>query len=30
MVIQTRGPEHIEQVLLRLREAGMAADLDSF
>ena len=30
MVIQTRGPEHIEQVLARLREAGMPADLDPY
>jgi hypothetical protein len=30
MVIQTRGPEHIEQVLARLREAGMQADLDPY
>jgi len=30
MVIQTRGPEHIEQVLGRLREGGMAADLDPY
>jgi threonine dehydratase len=30
MVIQTRGPEHIGEVLARLREAGMAADLDPY
>ena len=30
MVIQTRGPEHIEEVLQRLREAGMPADLDPY
>jgi len=29
-VIQTRGPEHIEQVLAQLRDAGMAADLDPY
>jgi hypothetical protein len=29
-VIQTRGPEHIDEVLQRLREAGMAADLDPY
>jgi threonine dehydratase len=30
MVIQTRGPEHIDEVLARLREAGMQADLDPY
>jgi len=30
MVIQTRGPEHIDEVLQRLREAGMTADLDPY
>ncbi len=30
MVIQTRGTEHIEQVLRALREAKMPADLDSY
>jgi threonine dehydratase len=30
MVIQTRGPEHIDEVLQRLRDAGMPADLDPY
>ena len=30
MVIQTRGPEHIGEVLSRLREAGMVAELDPY
>ena len=30
MVLQTRGPEHIEAVLKALREAGLAAELDTY
>jgi threonine dehydratase len=30
MVIQTRGPQHIEEVLRALRGVGMAADLDPY
>ncbi|MFN7571880.1 MAG: threonine ammonia-lyase [Betaproteobacteria bacterium] len=30
MVLQTRGPEHIEQVLAELRAAGLPAQIDSY
>ena len=30
MVLQTRGPEHIEAVLKALREAGLAAEMDTY
>lgn len=30
MVLQTRGPEHIEHVLRALREAGMVAEVDRY
>ncbi len=30
MVMQTRGPEHIEQVLRALREAGLPAEIDTY
>ncbi len=30
MVLQTRGPEHIEQVLQALREAGLPAELHTY
>jgi len=30
MVLQTRGPQHIEAVLAALRQAGMAAELDTY
>jgi threonine dehydratase len=30
MVLQTRGPEHIEQVLQALRDAGLPAELDTY
>lgn len=30
MVLQTRGPEHIEQVLAALRRAGLAAEIDTY
>ena len=30
MVIQTRGPDHIQQVLQALRDAGMPAELDPY
>ncbi|HUN94363.1 MAG TPA: threonine ammonia-lyase [Burkholderiaceae bacterium] len=30
MVLQTRGPEHIEEVLRVLRGAGMAAEIDAY
>lgn len=30
MVLQTRGPEHIEEVLRALREAGLPAELDTY
>jgi hypothetical protein len=30
MVLQTRGPEHIEAVLKALNEAGLAAELDTY
>jgi threonine dehydratase len=30
MVLQTRGPEHIEQVIRALREAGLPSELDTY
>ncbi len=30
MVLQTRGPEHIEEVLQALREAGLPAEIDTY
>jgi threonine dehydratase len=30
MVVQTRGPEHIEQVIRALREAGLPSELDTY
>jgi threonine dehydratase len=30
MVLQTRGPEHIEQVLRALRDAGLPAEVDRY
>ncbi len=30
MVLQTRGPEHIEQVIRALRDAGVASELDTY
>ncbi len=30
MVLQTRGPQHIEAVLAALRQAGMVAELDTY
>jgi threonine dehydratase len=30
MVLQTRGPEHIDDVLRVLRDAGMAAEIDPY
>jgi threonine dehydratase len=30
MVLQTRGPEHIQAVLKALRDAGLAAELDTY
>jgi len=30
MVLQTRGPEHIEEILRALREAGLPAELDTY
>ncbi len=30
MVLQTRGPEHIEQVLRALRDAGLPAEIDTY
>ena len=30
MVLQTRGPEHIEQILRALREAGLPAEIDPY
>ena len=30
MVLQTRGPEHIQAVLKALREAGLAAEMDTY
>jgi threonine dehydratase len=30
MVLQTRGPEHIEAVLRSLREAGLPAEVDAY
>jgi threonine dehydratase len=30
MVLQTRGPEHIEQVLAELHAAGLPAQIDSY
>lgn len=30
MVLQTRGPEHIEQILRALKDAGLPAELDTY
>jgi threonine dehydratase len=30
MVLQTRGPEHIQEILRALREAGLPAELDTY
>ncbi len=30
MVLQTRGPEHIEEVLVALRKAGLSAEIDTY
>jgi threonine dehydratase len=30
MVLQTRGPEHIEEVLAALRKAGLVAEIDTY
>jgi threonine dehydratase len=30
MVLQTRGPEHIEEILRALRDAGLPAELDTY
>jgi threonine dehydratase len=30
LVLQTRGPEHIDEVLRALREAGLAAEIDTY
>jgi threonine dehydratase len=30
LVVQTRGPEHIEQVIRALREAGLPSELDTY
>jgi hypothetical protein len=30
MVLQTRGPEHIDEVLAALHNAGLAAEIDSY
>jgi hypothetical protein len=30
MVVQTRGPEHIEKVIRALREAGLPSELEMY
>jgi hypothetical protein len=30
MVLQTRGPEHIEEVLGALHQAGLSAEIDTY
>ena len=30
MALQTRGPEHIDQVLRALRDAGLAVEIDTY